>query len=69
MFGNILVAAQLAASQEEFSSMELVIMRDVKANDMVVSDISLEQCCTTFSYIGAYLTDGCGGAGAVWRLQ
>jgi hypothetical protein len=29
----------------------------------------LQQCCPTFLYIGAHLTDGCGGAGAVWRLQ
>jgi hypothetical protein len=27
------------------------------------------QCCPTFLYIGAHLTDGCGGAGALWRLQ
>jgi hypothetical protein len=27
------------------------------------------QCCPTFLYIGAHLTDGCGGAAAVWRLQ
>jgi hypothetical protein len=30
---------------------------------------TLQQCCPTFLYIGAHLTDGCGGAGAVWRLQ
>jgi hypothetical protein len=29
----------------------------------------LGQCCPTFLYIGAHLTDGCGGAGAVWRLH
>jgi hypothetical protein len=29
----------------------------------------LTQCCPTFLYIGDHLTDGCGGAGAVWRLQ
>jgi hypothetical protein len=29
----------------------------------------LEQCCPTYLYIGAHLTDGCGGAGAVWRFQ
>jgi hypothetical protein len=29
----------------------------------------LEQRCPTFLYIGAHLTDGCGGAGDVWRLQ
>jgi hypothetical protein len=29
----------------------------------------LERRCPTFLYIGAHLTDGCGGAGAVWRLQ
>jgi hypothetical protein len=28
-----------------------------------------DQCCPTFLYIRAHLTDGCGGAGAVWRLQ
>jgi hypothetical protein len=33
------------------------------------SDFTLEQCCPTFLYIGAHLTDGCGGAGALWRLQ
>jgi hypothetical protein len=32
-------------------------------------NISVDQCCPTFLYIGALLTDGCGGAGAVWRLQ
>jgi hypothetical protein len=31
--------------------------------------IHLQQCCPTFLYIGAHLTDGCGDAGAVWRLQ
>jgi hypothetical protein len=31
--------------------------------------IGLQQCCPTFLYIGAHLTDGCGGAGAMWRLQ
>jgi hypothetical protein len=31
--------------------------------------LPLRQCCPTFSYTGAHLTDGCGGAGAVWRLQ
>jgi hypothetical protein len=30
---------------------------------------SLSQCCPTYLYIGAHLTDGCGGAGAVWRFQ
>jgi hypothetical protein len=25
----------------------------------------LEQCCPTFLYTGAHLTDGCGGAGAM----
>jgi hypothetical protein len=30
---------------------------------------TLSQRCPTFLYIGAHLTDGCGGAGAVWRLQ
>jgi hypothetical protein len=30
---------------------------------------TLSQCCPTFLYIGVHLTDGCGGAGAVWRLQ
>jgi hypothetical protein len=29
----------------------------------------VEQCCPTYLYIGAHLTDGCGGAGAVWRFQ
>jgi hypothetical protein len=29
----------------------------------------IEQCCPTFLYIGAHLTDGCGGVGAAWRLQ
>jgi hypothetical protein len=29
----------------------------------------LEQRCPTFLYIGAHLTDGCGGAGAMWKLQ
>jgi hypothetical protein len=29
----------------------------------------LVQRCSTFLYIGAHLTDGCGGAGAVWRFQ
>jgi hypothetical protein len=27
------------------------------------------QWCPTFLYIGAHLTDDCGGAGAVWRVQ
>jgi hypothetical protein len=31
--------------------------------------VSVVQCCPTFLYIGAHLTDGCGGAGAVWRWQ
>jgi hypothetical protein len=31
--------------------------------------IHVELCCPTFLYIGTHLTDGCGGAGAVWRLQ
>jgi hypothetical protein len=30
---------------------------------------NVDQRCSTFLYIGAHLTDGCGGAGAVWRLQ
>jgi hypothetical protein len=30
---------------------------------------TLVQCCPTFLYIGAHLTDGRGGAGAVWLLQ
>jgi hypothetical protein len=30
---------------------------------------TLDQCCPTLLYIGAHLTDGCGGAGAMWRLQ
>jgi hypothetical protein len=30
---------------------------------------TLHQRCPTFLYIGARLTDDCGGAGAVWRLQ
>jgi hypothetical protein len=30
---------------------------------------TLQQCCPTYLYIGAHLTDGCGGAGAVWRFQ
>jgi hypothetical protein len=30
---------------------------------------TVHQCCPAFLYIGAHLTDGCGGAGAVWRLQ
>jgi hypothetical protein len=25
---------------------------------------AIRQCCPTFLYIGAHLTDGCGGAGA-----
>jgi hypothetical protein len=25
--------------------------------------------CPKFLYIGAHLTDGCGGAGGKWRLQ
>jgi hypothetical protein len=29
----------------------------------------VEQGCPTFLYIGAHLTDGCGGAGVVCRLQ
>jgi hypothetical protein len=29
----------------------------------------LRQCCPTCLYIGGHLTDGCGGAGAVWRFQ
>jgi hypothetical protein len=29
---------------------------------------TLRQCCPTFLYIGAHLTDGCGGAGAVWII-
>jgi hypothetical protein len=29
----------------------------------------LWQSCPTFLYIEAHLTDGCGGAGGVWRLQ
>jgi hypothetical protein len=29
----------------------------------------LSQCCPTSLYIGAHLTDGCGGARAGWRLQ
>jgi hypothetical protein len=32
-------------------------------------NFALEQCCPTYLYIGAHLTDGCGGAGAVWRFQ
>jgi hypothetical protein len=31
--------------------------------------LPLDQRCPTFLYIGAHLTDGCGGAGAVWRLH
>jgi hypothetical protein len=34
-----------------------------------VTTISVEQCCPTFLYTVAHLTDGCGGAGAAWRLQ
>jgi hypothetical protein len=29
----------------------------------------LIQCCPRFLYIGAHLADGCGGMGAMWRLQ
>jgi hypothetical protein len=29
----------------------------------------IDQCCPTFLYTGAHQTDGCGGAGALWRLQ
>jgi hypothetical protein len=35
----------------------------------VFSSEYLRQCCPTYLYIGAHLTDGCGGAGAVWRFQ
>jgi hypothetical protein len=31
--------------------------------------LDIKQCCPTYLYIGAHLTDGCGGAGAVWRFQ
>jgi hypothetical protein len=30
---------------------------------------AIDQCCPTFLYIGAHLNNGCGGAGAVGRLQ
>jgi hypothetical protein len=30
---------------------------------------SLAQCCPTFLYIRAHLTDGCRGAGAMWQFQ
>jgi hypothetical protein len=39
-----------------------------KPEDKRPSD-TLRQCCPTFLYIGAHLTDGCGGTGAMWRLQ
>jgi hypothetical protein len=42
-----------------------IYANNLKAGHMYV----YMQCCPTFSYIGAHLTDGCGGAGAVWRLQ
>jgi hypothetical protein len=29
---------------------------------------TIQQCCPTFLYIRAHLTDGCGGAQAMWRL-
>jgi hypothetical protein len=37
--------------------------------DVIPGPFTLQQRCPTFLYIGAHLTDGCGGAGAVWRLQ
>jgi hypothetical protein len=39
--------------------------------DSVLAPIlySLHQCCPTFLYVGAHLTDGRGGAGALWRFQ
>jgi hypothetical protein len=30
---------------------------------------AIHQWCPTFLYIGAHLTDGFGGAGAMWRVQ
>jgi hypothetical protein len=35
----------------------------------IATGYRLDQCCPTFLYVGAHVTDGCGGAGAVWRLQ
>jgi hypothetical protein len=51
-------------------------MGDERFNIVVFCEISCslymitngsEQGCPTFLYIGAHLTDGCGGA--MWRLQ
>jgi hypothetical protein len=46
-----------------------VTLKPLANVNTLLKDHSLEQCCPTFLYIGAHVTDGCGGAGAMWRLQ
>jgi hypothetical protein len=47
-----------------------VVSRVILIHEQPGSNPNLvQQCCPTFLYIGAHLTDGCGGAGAVWRLK
>jgi hypothetical protein len=44
----------------------------ISSNGIMISEWigkDVDQCCPTFLYIGPHLTDGCGGAGALWRLQ
>jgi hypothetical protein len=43
--------------------------KTIRENVRISAKESLGQCCPTYLYIGAHLTDGCGGAGAVWRFQ
>jgi hypothetical protein len=47
---------------------QVVMLFMVYLRTLLVSH-TIEQRCPPFLYIGARLSDGCGGAGAVWRLQ
>jgi hypothetical protein len=57
-----------AKSSDQYFSTFYELLTNSKVPEMFVYKY-ISQSCLTFLYIGAHLTDGCGGAGAVWRLE